>query len=201
MKTKKLYIIKELASIMKCLRDKRIVHRDLKPDNILLFEPEEGNPYPRLKICDFGLARVFLNDEVDRHTLQVGTAAYRAPEISTGHYNAKVDLWSLGIIFHEVYFGELPKFDDPTLMQIKLPNGTPENIENLIQELLQKDPKKRIDWHEFYDLCGIHMQDHIDSQKKEIELLNNSIDELNSVFQNGILKLENNLKVWVATFN
>jgi len=174
----KRHIFRELAAIMKCLRDNNIVHRDLKPDNILLFDPE-GNPYPRLKICDFGLARVITNDKIDKHTERLGTEGYKAPEISSGQYNAKVDLWSLGVIFHQVYFGTLPKFDDPTVTQIELPKGTPKDIEQLLQKLLKIDPNKRIEWDEFYNLCGIGgTQGPIDNQKKEIELLDKSIDDM-----------------------
>lgn len=86
-----------------------IIHRDLKPDNI--FIDLANNP----RIGDFGLAtkgqvstavRSTAPTEVTDHfTRSIGTTYYVAPEVksaSTGQYNEKVDMYSLGVIFFEM---------------------------------------------------------------------------------------------------
>lgn len=57
-----------------------------------------------LQICDFGLARVEEPDRARHMTQEVVTQYYRAPEILMGarHYNASVDVWSVGCIFGEL---------------------------------------------------------------------------------------------------
>jgi len=73
-----------------------IIHRDLKPQNILV--GKDG-----LKICDFGLARVY-SLPVKHYTHNVITMWYRAPEILLGSqkYGPEVDIWSAGCIVAEI---------------------------------------------------------------------------------------------------
>jgi len=76
-----------------------IMHRDLKPANLLI----SSTGY--LKIADFGLARVFDNDQSNRlYTAQVATRWYRAPELlyCARNYDEGVDLWAVGCIFGEL---------------------------------------------------------------------------------------------------
>nr|CAB3264350.1 Nemo-Like kinase [Phallusia mammillata] len=83
---------------LKYLHAARILHRDVKPGNLLI------NSDCRLKICDFGLARLEEPDESKYMTQEVVTQYYRAPELLLGarHYNSSVDVWSVGCIFAEL---------------------------------------------------------------------------------------------------
>mmetsp|Transcript_99466 Transcript_99466/g.281729 ORF Transcript_99466/g.281729 Transcript_99466/m.281729 type:complete len:314 (+) Transcript_99466:98-1039(+) len=74
-----------------------ILHRDLKPQNILI--GRDGC----LKICDFGLARIF-SLPLKPYTHDVVTLWYRAPEIMLGarQYGPDVDMWSAGCIIAEI---------------------------------------------------------------------------------------------------
>ncbi|KAH8850888.1 Cyclin-dependent kinase 20 [Schistosoma japonicum] len=75
-----------------------IMHRDLKPANLLI--SSKGV----LKIADFGLARVFENNNERLYSHQVATRWYRAPELLYGakKYTNSVDLWAIGCIFGEL---------------------------------------------------------------------------------------------------
>jgi cell cycle related kinase len=76
-----------------------IMHRDLKPANLLI------SSTGHLKIADFGLARVFDNEQTDRlYTAQVATRWYRAPELlyCARKYDEGIDLWATGCIFAEL---------------------------------------------------------------------------------------------------
>ncbi|KAF3794770.1 Mitogen-activated protein kinase 10 [Nymphaea thermarum] len=82
-----------------------VYHRDLKPKNIL------ANANCKLKICDFGLARVAFNDTPTTifWTDYVATRWYRAPELCGSFfskYTPAIDIWSIGCIFAEVLTGK-----------------------------------------------------------------------------------------------
>ena len=80
-------------------------HRDIKPKNIL------ANSDCKLKICDFGLARVSFSDAPQAvfWTDYVATRWYRAPELCGSFftkYTPAVDIWGIGCIFAEVLLGK-----------------------------------------------------------------------------------------------
>lgn len=112
---------------LKYIHSADVLHRDLKPGNLLV------NADCELKICDFGLARGFLEipeQNVGFMTEYVATRWYRAPEImlSFTNYTKAIDIWSVGCILAELLGGK-PLFRGKDyvdqLNQILLILGTP----------------------------------------------------------------------------
>ena len=85
-----------------------IMHCDLKPENILVNIDGKTGLVCDVKIADFGLSSETGKMSSDRHFK--GTLAYMSPEELTknDHFDQKSDIWSLGVILHELLFGKRP---------------------------------------------------------------------------------------------
>ncbi|KAG2395766.1 mitogen-activated protein kinase 15-like [Vigna umbellata] len=99
------FFLYQLLRGLKYIHTANVFHRDLKPKNIL------ANADCKLKICDFGLARVAFNDTPTAifWTDYVATRWYRAPELCGSFfskYTPAIDIWSIGCIFSELLTGK-----------------------------------------------------------------------------------------------
>lgn len=144
-----------------------VAHRDIKPDNIMVTDTPQAL---RLKLFDFGIAKV-IGDTVDGISpeddaevaelfqvltaaeMTVGTPEYMAPEqISATHVGAYTDLYAVGILMHEMLFGEVP-YTGKTFFEIAhrhlegilppLPADLPECIQQIIWRALASEPSQR----------------------------------------------------------
>ncbi|XP_008784212.1 serine/threonine-protein kinase SAPK7-like [Phoenix dactylifera] len=102
------YFFQQLISGVSYCHFMQICHRDLKLENTLL----DGNPAPRLKICDFGYSKSSVLHSRPKST--VGTPAYIAPEVlAHREYDGKLaDVWSCGVTLYVMLVGGYP-FEDP----------------------------------------------------------------------------------------
>lgn len=142
-----LSMIAQVARALSAAHKQGLVHRDIKPGNLLI-TPEE-----RVKVTDFGIAR--LADQVPlTQTGQVmGTAQYLAPEQATGQTaTGASDIYSLGIIGYECLTGHRPFTGESqiaiALAQVNdapppLPDSLPRPVRALLMSMLAKDPKNR----------------------------------------------------------
>ncbi|PYS85997.1 MAG: hypothetical protein DMF62_17395 [Acidobacteria bacterium] len=124
----------QIAAALQAAHQAGIVHRDIKPENIML--RKDG----LVKVLDFGLAKLTEADDLPIdpnasassriHTspgLIMGTVAYMSPEQASGKtVDSRTDLWSLGVVFHEMLSGESP--------------FKGESVTNLVPSILEHDP-------------------------------------------------------------
>lgn len=118
--------------------DAGILHRDIKPSNLLL--QSSGI----VKVGDFGLAKITINDSTDRTAKGHGTQLYMAPEQFDPHHqpNARIDVWQLGATLYHLLTGRLPRetnFQKPCEIN---PN-IPERISDYVLKMLNMDPEER----------------------------------------------------------
>ena len=148
-------IIRQVLETIRYLHGIGVIHRDLKPENVLLTNTPDGY---QVKLIDFGLSTYFLpNDVID---YCCGTLGYTAPEVFTGEYNSKIDLWSVGVITYAALSGKLPFISYIKEETIEMTKTLPVKFEgerweqasaeskSFITCLLQKDPRLRPDSEE-----------------------------------------------------
>src|SRR5262249_27741254 len=84
-----------------------IVHRDLKPQNLFLTTHDDGSP--RLKLLDFGIAKVVADSETTaKNTAMIGTPVYMSPEQirGDGTIGPRSDVYAVGHIAYALLTGE-----------------------------------------------------------------------------------------------
>ncbi len=144
-----------------------VVHRDVKPDNIFLHRGETGEI---VKVLDFGIAKLVEDEPLEMQGMTetgviLGTPDYMAPErLFGGKYDGRSDVYSIGVILHEMLTGQLPFRVDrdlgPYAIALRLANeepkplreiddGVPGEIESVVLRTLSKDPEVRPSAREF----------------------------------------------------
>ena len=141
----------QICRALKHAHDHGIVHRDIKPANLLL--TRDGV----VKLSDFGIAKLFGNSGQTADGGVIGTAEYMSPEQADGRpATQRSDLYSLGGVLYALLAGrppfraknlvemlQLQRFADPEPV-IRLNPATPRALNDLVTQLLHKDPAKRI---------------------------------------------------------
>jgi eukaryotic-like serine/threonine-protein kinase len=154
-------IISQLCDVLQAAHDEGIIHRDLKPANLMISDPD--SPKERIKVMDFGLAKLVEDGPSRKVTdtnvdFAVGTPGYIAPEQVRGEQmDHRGDLYSVGVMIYELLSGRLP-FEGTNSMDVLLAHATekpptfaeigvstwiPRAVEELVQDLMAKDPEDR----------------------------------------------------------
>ncbi|MFM1995327.1 MAG: hypothetical protein RLZZ610_844 [Actinomycetota bacterium] len=142
-----LSIIEQTARALHAAHDDGLVHRDVKPGNLLI------TPSGKVKITDFGIARVADQVALTATGQVMGTVQYLAPEQATGKQaTPSTDIYSLGIVAYEALTGRRP-FTGESQMVIAMaqindkPPAMDADIDPRVQELvlscLAKKPNQR----------------------------------------------------------
>ncbi len=140
----------QICRALKHAHDHGVVHRDIKPANLLLGAGD------RIKIADFGIARLFGGTQLTTAGGVLGTADYMSPEQADGRpVTEKCDQYSLGGVMYALLAGrppfraktmpemlQLQRFAEPEPLR-RLVSDTPEQLERLIHQLLAKEPADR----------------------------------------------------------
>ena len=178
-------ILNQLNNSFRIMKENNIIHRDLKLQNILVkYTNKEKTDYI-LKLSDFGISKHLLTFTKKLST-QIGTMNTMAPEVLKGEkYNAKCDLWSLGIVIYHLYFHKQP-YNGTTeiaiLNQIKNLNKIISkriddyDLKDLVIQLLQPNPSKRITWDDYFNHPFFY--NHNNNKENEI-IINKKIKSIN----------------------
>lgn len=140
---------RQVAQALAYAHGQGILHRDVKPANLLL--DAQGGVW----VTDFGLAKAVGHDGLTRSGDLVGTLQYMAPEQLQGRYDARTDVYGLGLTLYELMTlrpafvdedrgGLLKKIEkgDPTPPS-QLGTGVPRDLETIVLKAVQHDPRHR----------------------------------------------------------
>jgi serine/threonine protein kinase len=132
-------IVPQICDALQYAHDQGIVHRDIKPENVLV---EKGG---RVKIADFGLAKILANPNditLTQAGAVMGTTHYMAPEQveRPESVDRRADIFSLGVVFYQMLTGELPigRFAPPS-RTVKLDV----RIDEVVLRALENKPELR----------------------------------------------------------
>lgn len=147
----------QIAEALKVAHSKHIVHRDIKSQNIMVTRDD------RIKVTDFGIARVADNTTVTATNAVMGSVHYFSPEQARGaKVDNRSDIYSLGIVLFEMLTGRLPfDADNPVsvaLMQVQSQMPKPSDfiksidpsVDALVLKMTEKDPNDR--YRDVFDL-------------------------------------------------
>ena len=155
-----LTVVRAMTRALQAAHEQSIVHRDLKPDNVFLVPDADLPGGERVKLLDFGIAKLAhgVGDASQTTTGTVmGTPTYMSPEQcrGAGSVDHRADLYSLGCVAYEMLCGQPPfvadgpgdviarhlYFEPPSLRSRR--SDIPPELEELVLKLLKKEPRAR----------------------------------------------------------
>jgi serine/threonine-protein kinase len=107
----------EIGAALEHAHRQGVIHRDVKPENVLIelprFEPDNERSPMRIKLTDFGIAKLLDAQGVTSTGQVLGSPAHMAPEqIEGGAVDARTDVFALGVLLYEAMVGRLPFYGD-----------------------------------------------------------------------------------------
>lgn len=140
-------IASALCDALEYAHQRGVIHRDIKPDNVHLL------PDGRVKLTDFGIARITHEDSLTLDGQVFGTPSYMSPEQVVGRaIDTRSDLFSLGVVLYEMLSGRKPFTGDSVvtityrIMHDEMPaiSGLPPAMDALLRRTMAKNAEDRI---------------------------------------------------------
>lgn len=145
---------RQMLAAVGYLHSLKVVHRDLKLENFLLEREDNGS---RLKLIDFGFAKVWDPATSAPMTTPCGSLTYVSPDVLGGKgYTNKCDLWSLSVIVWMLLVGYPPFHGDEKKVMAKIKACEPDwshqsrwkrvrdEALSFVKQLMEKDPQRRL---------------------------------------------------------
>ncbi len=162
-----LALLEPVCMAVKAAHQAGILHRDIKARNIMVVEaradarpsPEQGDPRPRIKLLDFGIAKLLHNDGPNQGLTEpgarIGSVHNMAPEqVRCDALDERADIYALGVVLYQLLTGQLPfQAEDPlqvALMHLTSPAPRPSAaagvapaLDVVVLRCLEKVPDRR----------------------------------------------------------
>ena len=176
-------IARQVAAALQVAHAAGIVHRDLKPDNVFLLPDPLVKGGFRIKILDFGVAKLFEPKEVGVNThsqMMLGTPKYMSPEQarSARAVDARTDIYTLGCMLYEMVTAQ-PPYEGPGAIDLIIQHTTapipspaeivqnlPPSLDQLIRSMLGKEPEDRPESMKVLDKTLEHIQLELEPRQK-----------------------------------
>ncbi len=161
----KRYFIDVAKALLYC-HEQGVCHGDIKPENLLI------TPDDQIKISDFGVSYM-ISDAISKKRAGMGTPLFTAPEVllpeKTKFLPQPLDVWALGITLYVFVFGKCPFIGETVLevhekiksQMVQFPANIDPKLEDLISQMLQKDPNERIKLSDALNHPWLHEEENI----------------------------------------
>lgn len=157
----------------------RVIHADLKHENILFTRTAVGSI--TAKVIDFDSSFLETEPPAPGEDI-VGDLVYFSPEACCSIWgmeaqlSCKMDIFSLGVLFHRYFTGTLPQFDEQACsyageavakgLPLLLSEALPEDLEQLLAQMLSADPQKRPDAQEVFRALTLAQPEYIAAEDR-----------------------------------
>ena len=151
-------ILRSVARALDAAHGKGIAHRDLKPENIFLANESDGTLYP--KLLDFGIAKLLVSDDQQKHKTRtgapIGTPYYMSPEQCRGRdVDHRTDIYAFGCVTYKLLTGVVPfegddymsilmkQISEPVPSALAFAPELPPSVDQVIGWMMAKEPGQR----------------------------------------------------------
>jgi len=148
------HIIRQILAAIRYMHDKGLIHGNLRPEHIIYEDQSEDS----VKLTDFGIAQYedeLVGESKDRNLQSIDENPCAAPELTTGKYSDRSDVWSVGVLTYRLLTGKFPFSNAEedvfkTVQSIRLDFGDPvwnnksEACKDFLRSLLNVDVDQRL---------------------------------------------------------